>query len=221
MPSIYMLQPMQMREQQGSVLIISMILLILLTVLAVSALQSTTVQERMAYNQHEAARSFAASESGLREGEFWIGGPQLTVRPVSLASGSTCTTPGTVPACIVWRQTRPTDTATCPGANCNNGPWLVASQATGADRYRDATWWTNNAVIYNSDGNGTTLPIVATQPAYVLEEVTVPGPQNVSGSLLLGGGVAARRYFFHVTARGVGRATVSEAVMQSVYARIF
>lgn len=203
-------------RERGSVLIVSMIMLLLLTILAVSSMSSTTVQERMAYNTHESTRAFAASESGLREGEFWIGAPQLAIRPIAQPSGSTCTNSATDPPCHIWQQTRPADTT-----GTNSGPWLVASQATGVDRYRDAAWWTNNAVIYNSDGNGGNLPIVASQPGYVIEALTVPGPQNISGSLLLGGAAGARRYFYQVSARGVGRATVSEIVMQSVYARIF
>lgn len=202
-------------SQRGSVLIVSLIMLLMLTILAVSSMSSTTVQERMAYNTHESTRAFATSESGLREGELWIGRPQLALRPISQASGGTCTNPNTNPPCVIWQQTRPNATV-----GTNTGPWLVATQATGVDRYRDLAWWTNNAVIYNSDGNGSNLPIVASQPSYVIEELFEPGPQPISSSVVMGGS-AARRYFYQVSARGVGRATVSEAVMQSVYARIF
>ncbi len=193
-------------QQRGSVLIVSLIMLLLLTILAVSSMSSTTMQERMAYNTHESTRAFAASESGLREGEFWIGRPQLTVRPVAQPN-TTCV--GATPRCQVWNQS--------PSGASAPGPWLAG---TGITRYQTLAWWGDNAVIYNSDGDGADLPIVATQPAYVIEYLTNPPPQNVSGSLKPST-TDPYRYFYQVSSRGVGRATVSEVVMQTVYARIF
>lgn len=59
--------------EHGSALIIALILLVLLTIIGVSAIQNTTMQERMAGNMKEQHRAFQAAEQGLREAEGTIG----------------------------------------------------------------------------------------------------------------------------------------------------
>lgn len=57
------------QKQSGSALIISLILLVLLTIIGVSAMQNTTMQEVMSGNTKEMHRSFHAAELGLRRAE--------------------------------------------------------------------------------------------------------------------------------------------------------
>lgn len=56
-------------SQSGSALIVSLILLVLLTIIGVSAMQTTTMQEAMSGNTKEQHRSFHAAELGLRRAE--------------------------------------------------------------------------------------------------------------------------------------------------------
>lgn len=56
-------------KQQGAVLIVSLIMLLLLTVIGVSSMRGVTMQERMAGNLKEQYRSFQAAESALRLAE--------------------------------------------------------------------------------------------------------------------------------------------------------
>lgn len=56
-------------SQSGSALIISLILLVLLTIIGVSAMQNTTMQEIMSGNIKDQHRSFHAAELGLRQAE--------------------------------------------------------------------------------------------------------------------------------------------------------
>lgn len=53
-------------RQSGSALIISLIILLLVTILGVSSMQSTTMQERMTGNTRQSHLSFHAAEAGLR-----------------------------------------------------------------------------------------------------------------------------------------------------------
>lgn len=53
------------RGQRGATLITAMVLLLILTLLGVTALNTTTLEERMAANTQEQMRAFQAAESGL------------------------------------------------------------------------------------------------------------------------------------------------------------
>lgn len=61
-----------MRSQYGAVLIVSLIFLLLMTIIGVTAMQTTTLQERMAGNTRDHNLAFQAAEAALREGESWI-----------------------------------------------------------------------------------------------------------------------------------------------------
>ncbi|TCO76306.1 pilus assembly PilX family protein [Chromatocurvus halotolerans] len=60
------------RRQRGVVLPIVMILMVILGVLAVSGMDDTAMQERMAGNLRDREIAFQAAESALREGEAWV-----------------------------------------------------------------------------------------------------------------------------------------------------
>jgi len=53
------------RRQRGAVLVVAMILLVVLTLLGVSAMTTTRLEERMASNDQEINRAFQSAESGL------------------------------------------------------------------------------------------------------------------------------------------------------------
>jgi len=52
-------------RQRGAVLIVSLILLIVMTLLGVSSMNSTSLEEKMAANSQETTRRFQAAETGL------------------------------------------------------------------------------------------------------------------------------------------------------------
>lgn len=58
--------------QTGSALIVSLIMLLLISLIGVSSMQGTILQERMASNLHDRNIAFQASERALREGETWL-----------------------------------------------------------------------------------------------------------------------------------------------------
>jgi len=57
------------QQQQGVVLAVTLIMLVLITLLAVSGMRSTTMEERMASNSRNSNVAFQMAESALREGE--------------------------------------------------------------------------------------------------------------------------------------------------------
>ncbi len=61
-----------MRNQRGVALFISLVLLLVLTIIGVSAVQTTSMEERMARNTHDSVLAFEAAEVALRTGETFL-----------------------------------------------------------------------------------------------------------------------------------------------------
>lgn len=66
-------------KETGSALIVSLLLLLVLTILGLTGMQSTTMQERMAGNMLDRGMAFQASEAMLREAENWVEGNTNTL----------------------------------------------------------------------------------------------------------------------------------------------
>lgn len=73
-------------HQQGATLAISLILLFLATIVGVSTIRSTLLEEKMSDNAQDKSRAFEAAESALIAGENYILG--LTEEPIPSASCS-------------------------------------------------------------------------------------------------------------------------------------
>jgi len=75
------------RTQQGFALVVSMILLVVITLLALGALRSTTLQTRMAANLYDRGLAFQSAESALLAAQTVVSGnPDLTS-----IGGTSCT----------------------------------------------------------------------------------------------------------------------------------
>jgi type IV pilus assembly protein PilX len=59
-------------RQGGAILVISLILLLVMTILALTVAQTSRVQERMAGNVRDSDLSFQAAEAGLRDAENFL-----------------------------------------------------------------------------------------------------------------------------------------------------
>jgi len=60
------------KKQDGVVLFMCMVMLLLLTVLGISSVQTTSLQQRMARNANDTNLAFQAAESALRDGEDFL-----------------------------------------------------------------------------------------------------------------------------------------------------
>ena len=67
-------EPFQRRNQSGVVLFMSLVILLILTILGLSSVQTTSLQERMSRNASDSNLAFQAAESALRDGEDLLGG---------------------------------------------------------------------------------------------------------------------------------------------------
>lgn len=61
-------------RQRGSALLVSLVFLLLLTMIGVSSIQDSTLQERMAGNNRDQGVAFQAAEAALRAGEKYLQG---------------------------------------------------------------------------------------------------------------------------------------------------
>ncbi|MGD8642269.1 MAG: PilX N-terminal domain-containing pilus assembly protein, partial [Gammaproteobacteria bacterium] len=66
------IQTQMIGQQRGSVLIISLIVMLILTVLGVSGMKSSVLEEKMAGNVRDKQLAFQAAEATLREAEQYI-----------------------------------------------------------------------------------------------------------------------------------------------------
>ncbi|GAB3685996.1 pilus assembly PilX family protein [Salinisphaera aquimarina] len=66
-------QRLTAQTSRGFILVTSLVFLVVITLLAVSAINSTTIQERMASNQREKSRARQAADAALRQGESLLG----------------------------------------------------------------------------------------------------------------------------------------------------
>ena len=61
-------------QQQGAVLIISLIILLVLTVIGIAGMRTTVLEEKMASNSFDQNTAFQAAEAALRDGEDTVNG---------------------------------------------------------------------------------------------------------------------------------------------------
>ena len=59
-------------QQQGVVLVVSLIILLVLTIIGLASIQISTVEEKMAGNNHDHEQAFLAAEAALRSGETYL-----------------------------------------------------------------------------------------------------------------------------------------------------
>ena len=67
-------EPFQRKNQTGFVLFMSLVILLILTILGLSSVQTTSLQERMSRNASDSNLAFQAAESALRDGEDLLEG---------------------------------------------------------------------------------------------------------------------------------------------------
>lgn len=184
------------RGQRGFVLVTSLIFLVVITLLAVSAISSSTLQERMASNLREKSRARQAADAALREAELQLSSAAMA----TYQKARNCSSGGEV------------DDSENGLVICRQGVFDAADDDAG-ERYFDDDVWSSSAVqTYNADKNGDN-DAIDTDVRYVVEEL-----EDCVGSVdpdkcALGAGVI--RYRVTALARGQNPAAI--AVTQSVY----
>ncbi len=68
----------QISRSRGVALFMSLVMLLVLTIVGVSAVLSTSLEEVMARNSHDGQLAFQAAEAALREAEIWVANNVVT-----------------------------------------------------------------------------------------------------------------------------------------------
>jgi type IV pilus assembly protein PilX len=132
------------QQQRGAVLIVSMLLLLVMTLLAMGASQSTRLQERMAGSQRNQDLAFQAAEAGLRAGERFVDNPAMTKPPL----------PCNVAPCQVYER--------------GTLDRVVSYQN---QAYENRAWWTARAQTYSATPQISGDLLAGQEPQYYVEEL--------------------------------------------------
>jgi type IV pilus assembly protein PilX len=184
------------QKQEGIVLFMSLVMLLLLTVLGVSSIQTTSLQQRMARNANDGNLAFQAAELALKDGENLLQGLNSLI--VFGDAGA--------PATLAPNQA--------------NGYYYEAGPGLTPNWLRPGVW--NGAAPFSRVSN-TAMTGVNAQPRYIVEHVktviTDADTLNLDNiGQDTGGG---RTEIFRVTARGTGATETAQAMIQGTYGKRF
>lgn len=179
------------RRQHGATLIISLILLLIITLLAISSMREVSLEERVVGNLRDSRTAFNGAESGLREGETRLAehvGPPATT--------ADCGAAGPSDLCVL---TEPV--ASVPS---NDWDWWIA--AANARAYEGST------------ANTTALARIASPPRWYVaflgfDPANSLGNVEVSDTEERSKGVGP--YYYQVNAASQGRSTRMMTTLQS------
>lgn len=133
------------KNQHGAILVISLIILLLMTLIGVSAMRGTTLQEKMAGNLRDYNLAFQSAEAGLRDAETYT------------------------------FENSPTFSSGCSNGFCtpaapNSKPNWQMKNANNISYWNDST----KLRPYGTDTNADDLPTVSKQPSTMIEEILIP-----------------------------------------------
>lgn len=179
-------------RQRGAILVISLLLLLVMTVLALTASQTTRLQERMAGNARDVDQAFQAAEAGLRAAE-------LSLEEQTEENGRIIVTPCaevSADCSILDRPAEPRD-----------------YRRSDKDFWKDA----KNAVSYG-DPKVKEFDRLAAEPLYRIEKWSEVSDTLSEGAKR--GQKTGTAYYVN-TARALGGTDTAEVVLQSVSATAY
>lgn len=148
-------QPKRPRQaQNGSVLIVSLLFLLVLTLIGITSMQGTSLEEKMAGNTRGGTLAFQAAEAALRDGEGQVMSIDLYDPPIPCSSAP----------CQVWQLNAPT---TDPMAPPETQPM---------------SWWQTNGREYGENSTKE-FSALATDPRFLVESLSYdPGGSIVDAN---------------------------------------
>jgi type IV pilus assembly protein PilX len=178
-------------KQRGAILVTCLLLLLTLTIVGITTMQMTRLQERMAGNTRDMNLALQGSEAALRDGEAYL--RRLVSAP----------TPSSALPCNAAIEDV-----------CD--PSALPDLST-----QDNDWWDDNALELDADGdrtNGDTQDAaeLAVDPRFVIEALTF-----IPDSPAVGHEVPTGRDFYRLTGRSTGGTGDANVVLQSTFTRRF
>lgn len=188
-------------SQQGAALVVTLILLLVLTVLGITALRTTFLEERMARHAMDRAMAMESAESALREAELWL--DQQTNLP------------------------HEEDCADAESGNCVDVAVLDDAErlafggteqeffSDAVDTFSLALWQQHGKFIDDDNDDVADVPAGSAEaPRYLIREV-----RFIPDSLNRGHGKPPGRYLYEISAIGFGSSVATQVVLQSTFIR--
>jgi len=200
--------------QQGGVLIVSLILLLILTIVGVSGMKMTSLEERMSGNYKDHEMAFQAAEAALVEAENFIENANLTTSDFytdPACSGTNCfksdCTGGTING--------------SGGGLCFTGDFAVSSEPVNSCEvdnskpWEDMTRWATAGQV----ANASSLTDLAAEAKFIIEFrcFTVRDDSNASADPAV---LAQWALLFRITALANGGTSDSRVMLQSTYKKL-
>lgn len=173
--------------QQGFVLIVALVLLLVLTVLGLAASQSTSLEERMAGNERNQNLAFQAAEAGLRAGDY-------------------CLTHN-LPACTTYSN----------ALTGGNGAYLFNPANTVTLWTQAGFWASSGNYLEYQTIAGQSMQQVAAQPKFIIEKLpAIPNAGSGLGLSGYGASTPPIQRW-RITAVGTGGDSSSTVMLQEIY----
>lgn len=179
-------------RERGAVLAICLILLLLVTLLGLSTIRTTTMQEQMAANTRDKDLAFQAAEMAIKVAErvLEVGTPS-TLSFTPACTNGLCSARSFEMRALRWED---------PDA-CGNGKDI---------------WMCNKSTVVQVDGVSSNIK----PPRYIIEELADIDTADHLNIGNIGDGVHGETAaVYRITAIGYGGSAVSKAMLQTTYAK--
>jgi len=180
----------QTQKQSGAVLVLSLLMLFVLTLVGVSSLNTTTLEEKMSGNTRNQQLAFHAAEMAIRQAEDFIVTRPATFNPI-------------------------TDFTVATAANGLYPPTQGPSNTDATDK----TWWATGSGNGIATYAGT-IQDITTPPQYTIEYVGEAIIKSTDPELGKIKKQPTGVSIFLITARGTGLTANASVVIQSRFGRI-
>jgi type IV pilus assembly protein PilX len=207
MPNRFHIPGRAPRRERGTVLIVTLMFLIVLTLLGLSTMRGTTLEERMAGNSRDYNTALQAAEAALRDAEADLKGTGTGGTPRTITVTS-------FPVALIG-------TATPSGCN-TSGLCVIANEYVQLYNTASVDWSTSGAssTAYGSyTGAATTnaawLNGLSAKPRYVLELMQFADGKNKDRVAGASGNVDY--YYIRITAKGWGANSQTVVTLQEVF----
>jgi len=206
-PNVRHLTMPPQKIERGFVLIGAMLFLIVLTLLVISLMRTSILEERMAGYARDWNVAFQAAESALRDAEREIRAGTRIAGQTGFLSG--CSSSGDTNGAGLCLPNLCTDTS----ATGDCVPIWVDLVTKQSD-----TGWISGAsggksIVYGDNTEATALDGVEAQPRYIIEVLTVPD----ASSLKPPPGQPAQKFVYRATAVGFGASVNTRVMLQGTY----
>ncbi|WP_428036006.1 pilus assembly PilX family protein [Amphritea sp.] len=211
-----------MGKQRGSVLIVSLVFIVLMSLIAVTGMQISSLEERMSGNHQDKDRAFQAAEAALIEGEEFVLSTDFDreVHFKEACSGSAlCFDEDCAGGlCLTGRVT-----SACEIRDTENEPWLEDSNTQFGSPLTDGNDGAGNIInVWTTNGKHRTaskgLSGVTTKAKYIVEFICfTPKDPDAPAPDPYPNDSAEWSEMYRITALGTGGQDTNRVMLQSIF----